>query len=1106
MKKFQIRLGRGHLEPRSHRRLKSKWAKLGIVAAATAVVGAIIGGSLTLVTSPVIAAATGAGYSGQTPFGGFLGNYIAPDGTRIYCMDPAADWPSGATSFGGELSSVAGDPAGSSRPISGNTVQQLNYILNKYGQTADNVQAAAVSAAVYNFTSLNNPNGHFWIDGNSAITNSYNAIMADMSANWANNVPAQGQITFQVDGNNNYLGTVTVAGLPAGVTSGTMTLTNGVFSNGSAVRSGITNGSYAIRGVPPAAGTPYKISANATFGTTGGTKSSVRIWYTGGQQRTLSGSGAAPSSFTLSGIDPVNRTTEFEPIVTTQKTTALLQQGATPQDRLTFSAGTAAPWFQSGSNYARVVAHGTLYGPFATEPTRSANIPAGAPVAARSTVTTTYAQGPTAPYTVSADKAVTESGYYTWVWTISYADQSAATRVSIPTNYRFQDDFGIPAETPFVVPSFETTATPQSNPGSTANDSVKVTGVIPTQGIDVYWSAYLQDAPATAGGPIVARCEPSNRVFRTTVPKHIAIGQDTAVSDDFALNMSHVGTIYWVAEARISGASVWTDGCGTNPAETTQVTVPDFVTDAVDQSSPGSTATDTITVTGFLRPEGVDITFRAYLQDQPANPGDPIVARCEPSNLALQSTLPLHMTAAGKATSETFSLDNSHKGTLYWVAEANINGVKVWTDGCGTNPAETTQVTVPDFVTDAQDESTPGSTATDEVTVTGWIPVEGVSVTFRGYLQDQPAVKGDPIVARCEPSNLVLETPIPTSFAIAGSGNATPLKLTMDHVGTIYWVAEAKIGNITVWTDGCGTNPDETTEVTVPKVTTKAASFAAPHSTVKDTATVSGFIPPEGVDVTFAGYLQPEGSKAPVCTPENLVYQSTNPHHLAEAGSVDSEAFKVKPEHIGTIFWQETASISDVTIHTGECGHPDEKTKVESPKLSTVASPGFKGEDATDTATITGLVPDGAYVTFKVYYTPLGERPAESADRILNTEWDDKKFPVVGETTAPFGQKANDQVLTVTSDGQKVVGLGTFHWVATLWSADGQVIQKGEFGDPSETVSLKQSRVKGIMVSSLEFAGSAFGGPNFPWFLGGLAAMTAALAGAAVYMSLRRRA
>ncbi|WP_159599723.1 Cys-Gln thioester bond-forming surface protein [Agromyces humi] len=995
MKKLQFhieqlrdRASRARVKGGVHRRLKSQWAKAGIVAAATLTVTAIVGGSLTLISSPAVAAGTGAGFSNQTPYGGFLGNYIAPDGTRIYCMDPAAAWPSGGTGYGGEVGFVGGDGAGSSRDLGGNEIKQLNWILNNYGQTADPVQAAAVSAAVYNFTSLNHPDGHHWIDGNATINASYDWIMGQMAAHWNDGVTPSGQITFQVDGNNNYLGTVTVSGLPGGTSPGTMTLTNGVFSNGATTLGGIVNGgSYAIRGVPPADGSAYKISASASFTAPGGTKAAVNIWYTGGQQRTLSGSGGTSGSFTLSGIDPVGRSTAFDPIVTTQKTTEFLNPGDTPQDQISFSTATAAPWFLAGANYLRIKANGTLYGPLQDEPTRQATVPAGAPVAAHSTVTTTSAQGPTAPYLVTADTAVTESGYYTWVWTIDQADQAAFAASILAPGYHFQDDFGIPAETPFVVPSFDTAATQKSTPGSTVRDTINVNGVVPTQGIDVIFRGYLQDAPAVEGDPIVARCDPSNLVFQSAFPTRIVKDGDTAVSsEDFNLDMIHIGTIYWVAEASISGTVVWTDGCGTNPNEQTKVTVPEFSTSATAQSTPGSTATDTINAIGFFPPEGVDVIFRGYLQDAPAVEGDPIVPRCDPDNLIHESATPTHL--AG----------------------------------------------------------------TDQVT-----------------------------------------------------GSSEAFKFSMDHLGTVYWVAEARIGSTIVWTDGCGTNPDETTVVTVPEFSTEAAAYAVPASTVKDTAKVTGFLPPEGVQISFAGYLQPtEEGAAAKCDPENRVYLSTTPHHVAAEGLVDSEPFQVAQEHVGTIFWQETATISDVVVHTGVCGAETEVTKIEQPKLSTVASPGFKGEDATDTATIVGLVPDGAYVTFAVYYTPLGERPAQTPDRILNTSWSEKKFPVAGASTAPFGQVANNQEIVVNSDGQKVVGLGTFHWVATLFTADGQVIQKGEFGDPTETVSLKQSRVKGIMVDSLEFAGGNFGNGG-PWFLGGLATLAFLIAAAAVILELRRR-
>lgn len=113
------------------------------------------------------------------------GNYIVPDGSRAYCMDSSADWPSGA-SVVGALAMATGEG------LSPVVLQKFNYALSTWGQTGDATQAAAVNAYVYAYTSTwahfngqGYSSGMHYINGNAAVQGAFNYIWSTTEANAA---------------------------------------------------------------------------------------------------------------------------------------------------------------------------------------------------------------------------------------------------------------------------------------------------------------------------------------------------------------------------------------------------------------------------------------------------------------------------------------------------------------------------------------------------------------------------------------------------------------------------------------------------------------------------------------------------------------------------------------------------------------------------------------------------------------------------------------------------------------------------------------------------------------------------------------------------------
>lgn len=973
----------------AHRGRTSRRRVLSRIASAVAAIAVLLAGAVTAVTVSA-ASALGAGFNSSD----WIGNWVAPNGTRVYCIDVAQD--SAASGGPGRLVTGVRGVYGT-RALSGQDLQRLNYAITKHGQTADPTTAAAVNAYVWSVTSSNHPgDGVHYIRGKapsgvwSAVEAVYWSVRNDTETNYMQGQMGTGTglLAFTVDGNNSYLGRLELTGFsaPAG-TTGTITLTNGVFANGSATLAGVSgNGSWAVRGTPPADGSSYKISAEGVFGVTVPGPYAANITLYSDEIQRAAGPGTREpgfSQFTLRAADPTPRSPRFAPVLSTTVGARYLEPGDVPTDVLTVGVEVGrTPWFKNAAGqYIPVKFTGKLYGPLDHVPAVGEST-SGLPVAATASVTTSINDGPNVRYTATADRPVSSRGYYSWEWEGRASAQPSYVQALLRDGWVYVDRFGQASETHLVLPSFWTEATPQSTPGSTTTDTLKFEGVLP-QSTEVKFSAYHQQAgvDGTFTAPV---CDSTNRVYESPWTPVSEAAPSTAT---FPLTMDHRGRILWVAEVVIENRNyvAHTGVCG-DPQEVTLVTVPEIVTDALDQSVPGSTARDSVTVTGFLAPEGVDVTFAAFRQD------DPDVPVCAPENQVWASSAATHLSEEGTGWSEDFRVSMEHM--------------------------------------------LPGSKET-------WV----------------------------------------------------------------FWQETAKIGDVVVHVGECGA-PDERTLLTIPEISTDAEPFATPFSTVRDNLSVAGFFPPEGLTVKYRAYLQPAPGKdadpdvppAPVCEPQNLVIEGDE-HHLTGEGEFVSEDFAVAREHVGTLFWSEIVSVAGTVIHEGVCGAPTEITKVEFPSFVTEAAQGFVGEDAYDVATVTGLVPDGAYLTFEAFWAGQGDELVQSAANLFNPSWKDKKFPVVGKSTAPVGQLANDQQLVVQSDGELVTRLGRVQWVAHLWAPDGTLISSGSFDDPAEMTVLKRSRVKGI-IDGLEYSGSSVNRMCLAVFVG---LLLAAAFLAAAFIAWRRR-
>lgn len=250
--------------------------------------------ALLLVAAPAHAATKAAGIPGLTPYGGYLGNYLAPDGTRVYCIDSPLPWPSGATSGPSTVDSLV-TTWGSTLPAE--QLARLNHVLTVYGQTDDPVQAAAVAAYVNAYTSgwardlgAGYAAGVWYLNGDATVIAAYDAIWADAEA-YAQRTGAA-TVSIDIDA-----GTVVVDVAPSDAT-GTVTLSGAVRTDtGEPTFPAVSGEVVAITGTPPDDADEYEIVARADLALETAA-AEVVLYTTPDQQRTIRGGAPASAAFT----------------------------------------------------------------------------------------------------------------------------------------------------------------------------------------------------------------------------------------------------------------------------------------------------------------------------------------------------------------------------------------------------------------------------------------------------------------------------------------------------------------------------------------------------------------------------------------------------------------------------------------------------------------------------------------------------------------------------------------------------------------------------------------------------------------------------------------
>ncbi|QIM18698.1 hypothetical protein G7066_08895 [Leucobacter coleopterorum] len=409
-----------------------------------------------LPSPPAQAATLGVGYGNEQLW---LGSFSS-NGRQAYCMDIDALPPFGNTQHP-ELQTTLDN-------LTSVQLAQLNYTMGRWGESLDPAITAAVQLFVWDvadhetYVSRGGDGNYItWApaEGRSTVLANLAVMRSEAAANAVMNPSASASIEMS----DQYNGQLTIATLPASL-QGTATLTNATFENG-ATTATLGAGTHRILGTPSEGAPEYRIGASFSA-QAAGLGAGVDLFYTPGEQRILGTASFEPVTATAqTPMIPL----DFQPEITTQVSAKFVAQGDPFVDGVTVRV-TKHSWIAVNGSPIAIEAVGKLYGPFDEQPAEANAPPAGAPLAGTEQLTLTGPGTYTSPGTIIAP----ESGFYTWVWSISKEAQGANSKYLTAS---FTDKFGLVPETS--VTPFRPEAVSKANqklvkPGDAVTDTITV--------------------------------------------------------------------------------------------------------------------------------------------------------------------------------------------------------------------------------------------------------------------------------------------------------------------------------------------------------------------------------------------------------------------------------------------------------------------------------------------------------------------------------------------------------------------------------------------------------------------------------------------------------
>lgn len=906
----------------------------------------LLAGSLALNAPQAHAGSLGVGYDIGN---GFLGAYNTDvDGRQAYCADLDADSPFAQTYGPERITSLDS--------LSRQQLAELNYVLDRWGQSSDPNTTAAVALFVWSITSAGTYNSHgmsgdiYYVG--RAPASERGTILANldmMRQNAAVYAVTDPSLSLSLDMTDQYAGTLTVATHPAGLT-GTATLSDAIFADGSSART-IGAGTHPFTGTPADGVPSYRIGASMNIAAAG-YGAALDLYTTPGAQRLIAAVAGSSTGLSASAESPLIEL-DFQPEITTQVASRYVSEGDAFVDGLTVSVSKGT-WIHLDGSPIEVTATGTLYGPFNEQPAEADTPPAGAPVAGVETVTLTGAGSYTSPGTIVAP----ESGFYTWVWSIDKAAHGENAKYLTDS---FTDRFGQVTETS-VVP-FQPEAVSQADqrlavPGDALTDSITVSSGngawLKKDGahIPVVFEGTAYQVPGTLPPAQNTGIDP-NAVPLGTVTV-TAGGPGVYTSPQVVAPTG--GFVTWVWEVKKSSqpewvrdylAADWADEYGIS-VETTSVRWPVTVTSLMREYNvhPGGRAFDVITVTGFPANHG-DFTGDGYwnadVDELHHTVYGPFASDTELTDDLDLSGAPVLAELTTPARNGVYKLGYTDEDKIvptepgFYVLVTTFTGddrVQPY----ASSPADVlerfyvppTGTDIPvTVVTQATPEAFVGEPFSDAALVQGTKIPDGAYLVFRAYgphLADAGAV--------CEvPFYESDEIPV-TQAGVYRSGTTT-----VTEPGNVYWVESLYNADGKIIAEGVCGAPGETTVVKEQPedliVKTNAVPTVQLGDPAHDVATVTGTVP-NGARLVFEAYRQ--DSDTAICTPEELVFTSTT---IDLDGPGEYRSDEVIFDRVGTYYWVETITDEDGTIlHRGVCGAPDETTTV----TDTPEEPGTPGE------------------------------------------------------------------------------------------------------------------------------------------------------------------
>lgn len=894
----------------------------------------LLTGSFALSTQPAHAASEGVGYWSD---GAFLGAYnTGVDGRQAYCADLHADPPYGNTAGPERITSLDS--------LSRQQLAEMNYVLDRWGQSGDANVTAAVALYVWSVASPGMYNSH-GMSGDDyyvarAPASERGTILANLSTmrqEAAVNAVTDPSLSLALDMTDQYNGTLTVTAHPASLT-GSASLTNAVFTDGASTRN-LAVGTHPIIGTPADGMPSYKIGASMNIAAAG-YGAALDLYATPGQQRLIAAVAGSSTGLSASVESPMIDL-DFQPEITTQVASRYVTEGDAFVDWLTVTVSKGT-WIHLDGKPIEVTATGALYGPFDEQPTEADTPPAGAPVVGTETVTLTGAGSYTSPGTITAP----ESGFYTWVWAI---DKDAHGEHAKYLTDSFTDRYGQVAETA-VVP-FQPVAVSEADqrlavPGDALIDNITVSS---SNGV------WLKKA----GAPIPVVFEGTAYQVPGTLPpaqnasidsNAVPLGTVTITADGPGIYTSPPviaptgGFVTWVWEVKKSSqpewvrdylAAGWTDEYGIS-VETTSVRWPVTVTSLVREYNvhPGGRAFDVITVTGFPANHG-DFTGDGYwgadVDELHHTVYGPFASDAELTDDLDLTGAPVLTALTTPARNGVYKLGYTDEDKIVPTEPGFYVFVTTFTGDdrvqpYASSPADVlerfyvppTNTEVPvSVVTQATPEAFVGEPFSDTALVQGTKIPDGSYLVFRAY-GPHPADPG----AVCEsPFYESEEIPI-TQAGVYRSGTTT-----VTEPGNVYWVESLYNADGEIIAEGVCGAPGETTVVKEQPeeliVKTNAVATVQLGDPAHDVATVTGTVP-DGARLIFEAYRQ--DSDTATCTSEDLVFTSTT---IDLDGPGEYRSDEVIFETVGIYYWVETVTDEDGTIlHRGVCGAPDETTTV----------------------------------------------------------------------------------------------------------------------------------------------------------------------------------